>query len=83
MGEAILAVVLGLIVVVILIAVMTVIFMWIWNAIVPDVFGWKQVTFYQALGILILAGMLFGGHRVVEVPAYTHDTPAATKAALK
>ncbi len=83
MGEAILTIVLGLIVIVILIAVMTAIFMWIWNAVVPDVFGFKQVTFLQALGILILAGMLFGGHRVVEVPVYPHDTPAARTAALK
>jgi hypothetical protein len=43
--------------------------MWIWNLVVPDVFGLKQITLWQALGILILASILFGGHRVVHVYA--------------
>jgi hypothetical protein len=30
------------------------------------VFGLKAITFWQALGILILASILTGGHRVVS-----------------
>ena len=59
----------GLIVVIIAILVFSFIVMWIWNLVIPDVFGLKQVTLWQALGILILASILFGGHRVVHVYA--------------
>jgi hypothetical protein len=30
------------------------------------VFGAKEITFWQAVGILILASILTGGHRVVS-----------------
>ena len=52
----------------ILIAILVFIFRWLWNSTMPEVFGVKQLSFGQALKILILAGILFGGHRVVEVP---------------
>ena len=42
------------------------IFKWIWNRTVPAVFGLKTITFWQAVGILILASILTGGHRVVS-----------------
>jgi len=42
------------------------VFRWIWNHTVPAVFGLKEITFWQALGILILASILTGGHRVVS-----------------
>ena len=35
--------------------------MFLWNAILPAVLGVKAITFYQALGILILSKILFGG----------------------
>ncbi|MGI9403008.1 MAG: hypothetical protein ACR2OF_00675 [Hyphomicrobium sp.] len=60
-------VLIGLIIAIIAILVFSFIFMWIWNLVMPDVFGLKQVTLWQALGILILASILFGGHRVVNV----------------
>jgi hypothetical protein len=41
-------------------------FRWIWNHTVPAVFGLKAITFWQAVGILILASILTGGHRVVS-----------------
>ena len=41
------------------------VFQWIWNRTVPAVFGLKTITFWQAVGILILASILTGGHRVV------------------
>jgi membrane-associated protease RseP (regulator of RpoE activity) len=42
------------------------VFRWIWNHTVPPVFGLREITFWQAVGILILASILKGGHRVVS-----------------
>jgi Ca2+/H+ antiporter, TMEM165/GDT1 family len=33
----------------------------LWNAILPVVLGVKVITFWQALGILLLSKILFGG----------------------
>ncbi len=35
--------------------------MLLWNWLLPTLFGWHQVTFWQALGILALCRILFGG----------------------
>ena len=35
--------------------------MWLWNAILPELFGFKMITFWQASGLLILSKILFGG----------------------
>ena len=35
--------------------------MLLWNAILPAVLGVKTITFWQALGILVLSKILFGG----------------------
>ncbi len=37
--------------------------MGLWNAILPVVLGVKAITFWQALGILLLSKILFGGFR--------------------
>jgi hypothetical protein len=34
----------------------------LWNWLLPPLFGWRQVTFWQALGILALCRILFGSH---------------------
>jgi hypothetical protein len=46
--------------------VFVLVFRWIWNRTVPAVFGLKEITFWQAVGILILASILTGGHRIVS-----------------
>jgi hypothetical protein len=33
----------------------------LWNWLLPPLFGWRQVTFWQALGLLALCRILFGG----------------------
>lgn len=58
----------GVLIALVLIAILVFVFRWLWNSTMPDVFGVKQLSFGQALKIMILAGILFGGHRVVEVP---------------
>jgi hypothetical protein len=35
--------------------------MHLWNWLAPTLFGWRQVTFWQALGLLVLCRILFGG----------------------
>ncbi len=40
---------------------------WLWNALMPVVFGLPEVGFWQAVGLVVLAHLLFGGdhsHRV-------------------
>ena len=34
--------------------------MQLWNAILPSVVGWHAITYWQALGLLILSKILFG-----------------------
>ena len=33
----------------------------LWNWLLPPLFGWSQITFWQALGLLALCRILFGG----------------------
>ncbi|KAB7528844.1 hypothetical protein F8C76_13395 [Flagellimonas olearia] len=34
--------------------------MWLWNWLMPDIFGLPTVTYWQALGIFVLAKLIFG-----------------------
>src|SRR5881296_3987095 len=36
----------------------------LWNWLLPQLFGWRPITFWQALGILLLCRILFGGFRL-------------------
>jgi hypothetical protein len=33
----------------------------LWNWLTPSLFGWKEITFWQAIGLLALCRILFGG----------------------
>ena len=33
----------------------------LWNWLLPPLFGWRQITFWQAIGMLVLCRILFGG----------------------
>jgi hypothetical protein len=33
----------------------------LWNWLLPSLFGWHIITFWQALGLLLLCRILFGG----------------------
>jgi len=35
--------------------------MQLWNWLLPGLFGWRQITFWQAVGVLALCRILFGG----------------------
>jgi hypothetical protein len=33
---------------------------WLWNGLMPDLFGLREITYWQAFGMVILAKLLFG-----------------------
>jgi len=35
----------------------------LWNWLVPPIFGWHVISFWQAVGLLVLRKILFGGFR--------------------
>jgi hypothetical protein len=35
----------------------------LWNLLVPGIFGLRQITYWEALGLLALSWILFGGLR--------------------
>jgi hypothetical protein len=37
--------------------------MWLWNWLMPPLFGLHLISFWQALGLLVLSKILFGGFR--------------------
>ncbi len=41
----------------------TFVVMRLWNWLTPALFGWHLITFWQALGLLVLSKILFGGFR--------------------
>jgi hypothetical protein len=47
---------------VLLAAVLTWVVMLLWNWLMPAIFGLTVITFWQALGVLVLSKILFGGH---------------------
>src|SRR5271170_6295523 len=36
----------------------------LWNWLTPTLFGWRQITFWQAFGLLALCRILVGGHGI-------------------
>jgi hypothetical protein len=52
----------GLLVLVIA-AVLSVVVMSLWNWLMPGLFALHRISFWQALGLLVLAKLLFGGFR--------------------
>ncbi len=35
--------------------------MLLWNSLLPEIFGVKAITYWQAAGVLVLSKILFGG----------------------
>lgn len=34
--------------------------MWLWNALMPSIFGLTKITFWKGVGLNLLSGLLFG-----------------------
>lgn len=45
------------------ITVVSAVVMELWNLLLPDIFGLRVISFWQALGLLVLSKLLFGGFR--------------------
>jgi hypothetical protein len=39
----------------------TALLQWLWNITIPEVFNLRPITFWQALRLILIAGILFGG----------------------
>jgi MFS family permease len=37
----------------------------LWNWLLPQLFGWREITFWQALALLALCRILFGGSGIL------------------
>ena len=64
----------------------------LWNWLLPPLFGWRQITFWQALGMLALCRILFGGfggrgfsrsRRMTPAPIRCCDRFARTVTSMK
>lgn len=51
----------GIVFVLIAGTVFTALVMYLWNWLMPEIFGLTSITFWQALGLLVLSKILFGG----------------------
>jgi len=52
---------------IVLFFVLVAVFQWLWNITMPQVFDLRTITYWQALRILIIAGILFGGSHFPEL----------------
>jgi hypothetical protein len=52
---------LGIVAVLVFITVGGLVVQWLWNWLVPAIFGWRPITFWQGIGLLALCRILFGG----------------------
>jgi hypothetical protein len=48
---------------ILVLAVIGVVVMVLWNALMPVLFGWPPIGFWQSLGLLLLSRILVGGLR--------------------
>jgi hypothetical protein len=77
MNEKVLGFLIGLAIGLVLVTIVVVVFRWLWNTTMPDVFGLREISFWQAFRILLLASMLFGGYHAVEVPELMSTPPGS------
>lgn len=70
-------VVIGVVFAVIFALVFALFVQFIWNAVMPELFGLNTVNFWQAFGIIILAKLLFGGfgHNTHDRWEKDHSSP--------
>jgi hypothetical protein len=48
---------------ILMLAVSGLVVMYLWNWLIPAIFGLQPITFWQAAGLLLLSRILFGGFR--------------------
>ncbi len=50
-----------LLIVIAAVAIFGIVVQHLWNWLIPAIVGWHPITFWQAVGILLLSKILFGG----------------------
>ena len=56
----VLKVILGIFIMVVVIGAVGVGVQQLWNWLAPSLFGWRTITFWQGVGLLVLCRLLFG-----------------------
>ena len=67
----------NLLVVIIVIIIFIFITQYLWNYVMPDIFGVQKISLIQTLALLILVHIFFGSHYVpiyTTMPVYTTTT---------
>jgi len=62
----------GLVLAVVLAFALGIFVKWLWNWLMPPIFGLPIISFWQAWGLLLLAKILFGSHQHPEV-RHSHE----------
>lgn len=55
-----------LIAAIVVVAILSALLLWLWNTTMPEVFGLKTISFWQALKLLLIAGILFGAPSAID-----------------
>ncbi len=58
--------ILKLVVFLAIVAIIGLIVMWLFNAILPSITGWGKLSYLQAIGLFVLCKLLFGGFSGVK-----------------
>ncbi len=58
--------ILKLVVFLAIVAIIGLIVMWLFNAILPSITGWSKLSYLQAIGLFVLCKLLFGGFSGVK-----------------
>lgn len=40
---------------------------WLWNMTIPEVFGLKEITYWQSFRLIIISGILMGGGSFIKL----------------
>ena len=61
-----------LVIVIVVVGVLGYVVMSLWNWLMPPLFGTAVITFWQAVGLLVLSKILFGGFGGRHAPSHWH-----------
>jgi hypothetical protein len=82
--EAFMGLVLGLLFGLAILFILGWVLRWLWNGVLPEVMGVKPITVVQAIKLIFISSILFGGHRVITVDTYSTTTaPTEVRASLE
>lgn len=57
-----------------ILALITLAVMFLWNWLIPAIFvGGPEITYWQALGLMVLSKILFGGFKPHHPPSFSKD----------